>query len=184
MFCPSVFAFGWGMGKLDIDISQIKKLVELVEKHNLEELTVEEADLSITVKGRAAARPRPVVLHTTESAPVAHALQPEEHHEEADEEEEADESDEELEGDIVDIVSPLVGVFYRTPTGDSPAFVEVGDQIEVGTDIGLIEAMKVFSPIPSEIAGVVVAVPAENGKLVQQGDVLVRVRVPKETTDS
>ena len=54
---------------------------------------------------------------------------------------------------------------------------EVGDVIEVGSEVGLIEAMKVFSPIPSEVAGEVIAISSQNGKLVQQGEVLVRVRV-------
>jgi acetyl-CoA carboxylase biotin carboxyl carrier protein len=71
-------------------------------------------------------------------------------------------------------------VFYRASSPDAPALVEVGDSIEVGTEVGLIEAMKVFSPIPSEIAGVVVEIPAVNGTLVHEGDALVRVRVGEE----
>ncbi len=90
----------------------------------------------------------------------------------------------EIEGSIVDITSPLVGVFYRAPTPDSAPFVEVGDIIEVGTEVGLIEAMKVFSPIPSEVPGEVVAVPADNGKLVQQGEILVRIRGHEEQEQS
>ncbi len=73
-----------------------------------------------------------------------------------------------------------MGVFYRAPAPDAPAFVEVGDVIEVGTEVGLIEAMKVFSPIPSEVAGEVVEIPGQNGKLVREGEVLVRVRVTEE----
>ena len=87
---------------------------------------------------------------------------------------------EEPEGDIYNIVAPLVGVFYRAPAPDAPPFVEVGDIVEVGMEIGLIEAMKVFSPIPSEVAGEVVAVPASNAGLVQQGEILVRIRVAEE----
>jgi acetyl-CoA carboxylase biotin carboxyl carrier protein len=77
---------------------------------------------------------------------------------------------------VVSIKASLVGVFYRSPAPDQPPFVEVGDEIEVGTEIGLIEAMKVFSPIPSEIAGEVVSIPVQNGQLVRQGDVLMKVR--------
>ena len=163
------------LANLDIDVAEIKKLVQLVEKHCLEELTVEEGDLAVTIKGSRAPAP-PVVaredLHSVVERPTAEdgaAAAPAKEGEPA----------EEIEGNIVDIVAPLVGVFYRAPAPDAPPFVEVGDQIEVGTEIGLIEAMKVFSPIPSEVAGEVVAIPAENGKLVQQGDVLVRVRVPE-----
>ncbi|MHB9038121.1 MAG: acetyl-CoA carboxylase biotin carboxyl carrier protein [Armatimonadota bacterium] len=162
------------MEKLEIDVSQVKKLVELVESHGLEELTVESDDLSITVKGHSARQQAPVVYHT--GTPTEPSAESSEEHVEA----EIEEFKPEFEGDIVDIVAPLVGVFYRTPSPDAPVFVEVGDHIEVGSEVGLIEAMKVFSPIPSEVAGIVVDIPGANGKLVHEGDVLVRVRVSEE----
>lgn len=160
------------MRKLDIDVSEIKRLVELVEKHSLEELVVEDADLYIMIRGRA---PSPQVVETAAAdLCVAEARHPEplpttEHS-----------TPKAAAEDLYEITAPLVGVFYRSPAPDAPPFVEIGDEIEVGSEIGLIEAMKVFSPIPSEVAGVVVDIPAENGKLVQQGEVLVRVRVGKE----
>ncbi|MCL5105712.1 MAG: acetyl-CoA carboxylase, biotin carboxyl carrier protein [Armatimonadetes bacterium] len=164
------------MGRLDVDVSEVRKLVELVETHNLEELTVEDADLSITVRGRAAQPAAPAVVRSE-----PHGAAPEPALElPAEAELEEVEAPAEFEGDIVDITTSLVGVFYRAPAPDAPNFVEVGDTIEVGSEIGIIEAMKVFSPIPSEVAGEVVDIPAENGKLVQQGDVLVRVRVHEE----
>ena len=165
------------MGKLEVDISAVKKLVELVETYHLEELTVEEADLSITVKGHAAQSAAPIVMHTGVQQmhqDVVH--EPEElsiEAEEAPQEELVDLS-------VVDITSPLVGVFYRSPSPDAGPFVVPGDKIEIGTEVGLIEAMKVFSPIPSEIAGEVVEIVADNGKLVQMGDVLIKVRVTQE----
>lgn len=155
------------MGKLDIDVNEVKKLVELVETYGLEELTVQQDDLSITVKGRST----PPAAPATEPVHVAEH-EPEEQH--------PVELPEKLEGNIVDIVAPLVGVFYRAPAPDAPSFVEIGDMIEVGTEVGLIEAMKVFSPIPSEVAGEVVSITSNNGKLVHEGDVLVRVRVTEE----
>ncbi|MEN6356745.1 MAG: biotin/lipoyl-containing protein [Armatimonadota bacterium] len=161
------------MEKLEIDVSQVKKLLELVESHNLEELTVESDGLSITVKGTSSKQATPVIVQA--AGPAEMPEQVEEYVEEEHEQAEA-----EFEGNIVDITAPLVGVFYRAPSPDAPFFVEVGDSIEVGTEVGLIEAMKVFSPIPSEIAGVVVDIPIENGTLVHEGDVLVRVRVGEE----
>lgn len=163
------------MGKLEIDISQVKKLLELVESHGLEELTVEADDLAITVKGKSARVQAPVVMQTGSSYAEPSAEIAEEY---VEEEHEAPEA--EFEGNIVDITAPLVGVFYRAPSPDAPVFIEVGDSIEVGTEVGLIEAMKVFSPIPSEIAGVVVDIPVANGKLVREGETLVRVRVGEE----
>ena len=71
------------------------------------------------------------------------------------------------------VKAPIMGVYYRSPSPGEPAFVEVGDHVAVGDPIGTIEAMKVFSEVISEVAGVIVAIPAENGKLVISGDSLV-----------
>ena len=166
------------MGKLDIDVAEVKKLVELVETHGLEELTVEEGELSITVRGRASLSGARAAAHAETGNLVQEMRGAQE--EELVEEEIDLVPEEEPEGNIVDIVAPLVGVFYRSPAPDAPVFVEVGDVIEVGAEVGLIEAMKVFSPIPSEVAGEIVAIPTEGGKLVSEGDVLVRVRVDEE----
>ncbi len=165
------------MEKLEIDVSEVKKLVELVEKHHLEELTIEHEGVSITVKGKASNVGTPMVVQT---APQAQTYEVPASTEAEFEEAPTAEPTAALEGNIVDIVAPLVGVFYRSPAPDSPPSVEVGDIIGVGAEVGLIEAMKVFSPIPSEVAGEVVEIPVENGKLVREGDVLVRVRVAEE----
>lgn len=163
-------------GNLEIDVTEVKALVELVEKYHLDELTVEHGGLAITVKSKSAQAGERVIVqheaHPAGSAPPAGEQEPEELI--------AAELESAIEGNIVDIVAPLVGVFYRSPAPDAPPFVEVGDVIEVGSEVGLIEAMKVFSPIPSEIAGEVVELPAQNGKLVREGEILVRVRIAEE----
>ena len=71
------------------------------------------------------------------------------------------------------IMSPLVGVFYRAASPDSPSFVEVGDTVEVGQTIGIVEAMKVFNEITADQAGTVIAIPVKNGALVQVDQPLV-----------
>jgi acetyl-CoA carboxylase biotin carboxyl carrier protein len=71
--------------------------------------------------------------------------------------------------------SPMVGVFYQSPSPDDPPFVSVGDFVRVGQPIGLIEAMKVYSEVPSEVAGRVTEMPVESGSLVQQGQPLIFV---------
>jgi acetyl-CoA carboxylase biotin carboxyl carrier protein len=68
--------------------------------------------------------------------------------------------------------SPMVGIFYTSPTPEDPPFVSVGDIVTIGQTIGLIEAMKVFSEIPSEAAGRIVEVVAQTGTLVQQSQPL------------
>lgn len=153
----------------DVSIEQVKELVKLVEKHNLSELTVEEDGVTITVKGVEAV---PTSVVTTE-----HVVQPIIEYACAPEDATPEEIAEAPAANIVKIESPMIGVFYRAASPDTPSFVEVGDTVEIGQSIGLIEAMKVFSEIPSEVAGVVVEIPVENGKLVQQGETLVVLKV-------
>ena len=155
-----------------MDYEKIRELIALVERNGLTELAVEEDGFSVSIKAESVSAPvasagpgaqvqvQPIEMlmgPLVESEPVEHA--PAGHH--------------------VEIKSPMIGVFYRRSSPDSPAFIEVGDEIEVGQTIGLIEAMKVFSEVPSEVAGHVVSVHAENGKLIQQGDLLVVVDVSR-----
>jgi acetyl-CoA carboxylase biotin carboxyl carrier protein len=76
------------------------------------------------------------------------------------------------------ILAPLTGTFYRAEAPDVPPFAEVGAAIEEGQTVGLIEAMKVFSRVESDVAGVVLEVVARNGALVHHGDVLLWVDPP------
>jgi acetyl-CoA carboxylase biotin carboxyl carrier protein len=75
-----------------------------------------------------------------------------------------------------DIVSPMVGTFYRAGSPESPPFVEVGKEVTEETVVCIIEAMKVMNEIKAEAKGVVAEVVAESGKPVQFGQVLFRVR--------
>ena len=77
---------------------------------------------------------------------------------------------------LVPIVSPMVGVFYRANSPDNPPLVEVGDYVEVGQEVGIIEAMKVFNEITSEVEGTVVEIRAENAQLIETGGILRMIR--------
>ena len=74
---------------------------------------------------------------------------------------------------IWQICSPLTGLFYRSPSPEQRPFVEVGDLVEEGQTVCLVEAMKVFNEIPAERRGRVVEILAEKGELVEDGQVLV-----------
>ena len=163
---------------MSIDYEKLKKLVSLVEENQLTELAVEEGDLSITIRAELPAATAHVSMPVAQAstlievqaceAPVAQPLL-------------ARQAVERLAPEhLFEITSLMVGVFYRRPSPDSPPYVEVGDLIEAEQTVGLIEAMKVFSEVLSEVAGRVIAIPAENGKLVQQGGVLVVIDTSME----
>jgi acetyl-CoA carboxylase biotin carboxyl carrier protein len=75
----------------------------------------------------------------------------------------------------VSIVAPLTGVYYAAPSPTTPPFVNVGDMVYAGQVVALVEAMKVFNEISSEVSGRVIALVATNGNVVQKGEVLIRV---------
>ena len=75
-----------------------------------------------------------------------------------------------------DIVSPMVGTFYASPSPEAGSFVTVGQEITEDTVVCIVEAMKVMNEIKAEVRGVIAEVVAENGKPVQYDQVLFRVR--------
>lgn len=77
----------------------------------------------------------------------------------------------------VDVPAPLLGNFYTAPRPGDPAFVQVGDTVDAETTIGIIEVMKLMNPIRAGVNGTVVAVLAENGTAVEEGQPLLRVHV-------
>jgi biotin carboxyl carrier protein len=73
------------------------------------------------------------------------------------------------------LAAPLTGVFYRSSAPGTPPLVEVGDRVEVGAVVGLIETMKIFNEVLAERGGRIVAILAESGQLVHAGDALMTV---------
>lgn len=139
----------------------VRKLVALVVENSLEEISIVQGEQSITVKGigrveNGFVSGPSVPLHYVDasrmvSPPTSPVPSGTPHI------------------DHVIIESPMVGVFYRSPSPDDPSYVEVGDIVQIGQTIGLIEAMKVYSEVPSEVSGRIVRVAVENGALVQMG---------------
>jgi acetyl-CoA carboxylase biotin carboxyl carrier protein len=80
-----------------------------------------------------------------------------------------------MERRLVDIPSPMVGTFYRSPAPDEPPFVEVGDRVRVGQTVCIIEAMKLMNELESEVSGEIVEILIQNGQPVEYGQPLMRV---------
>jgi len=155
-----------------MDLRKIKKLIDLLQESQLTEIEIKEGEESVrltrnvaiaaaspgyaAVAPLAAATPAPPVMpmhspvdaatggRRESAAPAAPALP---------------------EGHVVK--SPMVGTFYASPSPDKPAFVSVGQTVQVGDALGIIEAMKMFNTIEADAAGTVLAVVAENGQPVE-----------------
>ena len=150
-----------------MDIRKIKKLIELVEESGISELEISEGEESVRIS-RATAPASYPVMQQAYAAPVAQA-QPAPVAAPA--AEAAAPAKAEISGHIVR--SPMVGTFYRTPSPDAKAFVEVGQKVNVGDTLCIVEAMKMMNQIEADKAGVVKAVLVESGQPVEFDEPLV-----------
>ena len=155
---------GGGSNSGDIfDVKRIRRLVELMNEHELAEIDLRQADQRIRLrKGSepivSLAPQRPAGESTSAAAPSSPSLPPPEEPK-----------------NIALIKSPMVGTFYAAPSPETPPFVKVGDHIGPQTTVCVIEAMKVFNEIPAEISGRILAVMVENGAPVEFGQPLFKV---------
>lgn len=79
---------------------------------------------------------------------------------------------------LIDVRPPIIGTFYRAPKPGAAPFIEVGSRVERDTIVGIVETMKLMNSVYAGAAGVVVEICAENGHLVEQDHVLMRLRAP------
>jgi acetyl-CoA carboxylase biotin carboxyl carrier protein len=154
-----------------MDFKQIQELIKLVNNSNIGEVTVEQKDFKITIRQKdeqitqitatALQQPLPMSLPQSQmqapsqalpSAPVPEAPKPTLAQEQA---------------NLLTIKSPMIGTFYRRPSPDKPDFVEVGDEVTPGKVVCIIEAMKLFNEIESEVKGKVVKVLVEDASPVE-----------------
>jgi acetyl-CoA carboxylase biotin carboxyl carrier protein len=142
-----------------MDIKQIQDLIRFVSKSGVNEVSIEQKDFKITIKTNEAAVQSVAPQHITVAAPVAPtvgipapAIQ---------------EPALVAASNYVTIKSPMIGTFYRSATPEKPLFVNVGDEIKTGTVVCIIEAMKLFNEIESEISGRIVKVLVENASPVE-----------------
>lgn len=151
-----------------MDIRKIKKLIELVEESGIMELEISEGEESVRInRGSPAATtvqysmPAPQVAPVAPAvaAPVAVPAAP------------AVAASDELSGHV--IRSPMVGTFYRSPSPDAKAFVEVGQTVKVGDALCIVEAMKMMNRIEADKAGVVKAILINDGEPVEFDEPLI-----------
>ena len=148
------------------DIKEIKAVIDLMKKHDLSVFEIEKDGFRLKLQ-RGSSTPQATIVApaaavvpikaapTGEPPPAAKPIES---------------------VPMKEIVSPMVGTFYRAASPDAPQFVEVGKPVTEDTVVCIIEAMKVMNEIKAETSGVIAEVLAENGKPVKFGQALFRVR--------
>ena len=151
-----------------MDLKEIQTLVKLVSNSKVDHLEIDKKDFSLKIKKNAqktevVSLGQPTVAQAPQPIPVAATPAPQAESKPASEN--TEEASAEPQG--VEVKSPMIGTFYRSPSPDKPSFVEVGDEIRVGQVICIVEAMKLFNEIESEVAGKVVKVCVDDASPVE-----------------
>ena len=149
-----------------MELDEIRALIELMKENDLSVFKMEKEGIKITLKKTGAEQilvdtsPLPAPPGPVQEAAVAPAPEP---------------ADENV-PDGKQIKSPMVGTFYRAPSPESEPYVNEGDEIAPGKVVCIIEAMKVMNEIKAEVSGVIAEICAENGKPVEFGEPLFRLK--------
>ncbi|OYY94425.1 MAG: acetyl-CoA carboxylase, biotin carboxyl carrier protein [Hydrogenophilales bacterium 28-61-23] len=144
-----------------MDLRKLKKLIDLVQDSGIAELEITEGEEKVRITSKLAGQmmySSPQMMHATAPAATSAPLAV------------VDAEPAQPEGHVVK--SPMVGTFYRTPSPNAKAFVEVGQTVKDGETLCIIEAMKLMNEIESDVAGVVKAILIENGQPVEYGQPL------------
>ena len=147
-----------------MDIRKVKKLIELLDESGIAEIEITEGEESVRISRYAQAAPAmapiaaPIVAAAAVAAPVAVAAP------------EAAPAEAEDDGAIV--TAPMVGTFYSAASPGSPPFVQVGDRVNEGDTLCIVEAMKMMNQIDAEVSGTVKSIRVQNGEPVEYGQIL------------
>ncbi len=150
-----------------MDIRKVKKLIELLDESGIAEIEIKEGEESVRISRYAAgappapaviAAPAPVVVAA--AAPVAHA-------------DAATPAAAEPEEDGYEVAAPMVGTFYASASPGAAPYVQVGDRVNEGDTLCIIEAMKMMNQIEADVSGVIKSIRVQNGEAVEYGQTLV-----------
>ncbi len=154
-----------------IDLKEVKQLIKLMKDNELTEISVQKGDDAICLKKGSE-------QNTILTAPVpSQAITPVVQNAAASE---SVSKESKLPDNIVEITSPMVGTFYRSPSPEASAYVEVGQDVEKGTVLCIVEAMKLMNEVKSEISGKIVEVLIDNAQPVEFGQAMFRINVGRQ----
>jgi acetyl-CoA carboxylase biotin carboxyl carrier protein len=151
-----------------MDFKQIQELIKMINKSNIGELTIEQKDFRVTIRQKEE-QVTHMISAPVQAAPVYSALpqstssQPGQ----SSQTEKTKPSGESEAGNLITIKSPMIGTFYRRSSPDKPNLVEVGNEVSPGKVVCIIEAMKLFNEIESEVKGKIVKVLVEDASPVE-----------------
>lgn len=145
-------------------IECIEALAEIVKKNDLGKIRISTEDLDIVIEGKKCPPPAPGMPMPMMAAPAAAP---------APAAQQSAPAAEAVSGNI--ITSPIVGTFYASPSPEKPAFVKVGDTVNAGDVVCIIESMKLMNEINSEFSGKVAEIYAKDGQPVEYGQKLMRI---------
>ncbi len=144
---------------MDWNLEQLRELLKILNETDITELTLESGDLKLQVrKSETVAVGVPTVSASPTPEPPPASPVPDSRK-------------------LVDVVSPMVGTFYRSPAPGEPPFVEVGEMVKKGQTLCIIEAMKLMNEIEAEVAGRIAEILVENAQPIEFGQVLMRIEV-------
>jgi acetyl-CoA carboxylase biotin carboxyl carrier protein len=146
-----------------MDIRKVKKLIELLDESGIAEIEITEGEESVRISRYSSQAPAPApapVMAAAPAAPVAAAPAP------------VAAAPAEAEEDGHAVTAPMVGTFYSAPSPGSADFVQLGDRVNVGDTLCIVEAMKMMNPIEAEVSGTIKSIRAQNGDPVEYGQTL------------
>ncbi|MBX2925772.1 MAG: acetyl-CoA carboxylase biotin carboxyl carrier protein [Chitinophagaceae bacterium] len=150
-----------------MDFKQIQELIKIINKSNIGEISVEDKEFKITIRQKedhitqvVSAAPTPIQTYAQPPVAPAQTAASDGGHEKS-------KAVEAKADNLITIKSPMIGTFYRKSSPDKPLFVEVGDEVTPGKVVCIIEAMKLFNEIESEVSGKIVKVLAEDASPVE-----------------
>ena len=155
---------------MQLDHEQLHRLLEALGESDIQEFRLEGADFRLEVRRNL---PGQTVVASAAAAPLVAAVAPQAAPAETTSPPPAAAS---TRSDLQDITAPMVGTFYRAPAPGEPSFIEVGNRVDVGQPVCILEAMKLMNELESEVSGEVVEILVDNGTPVEFGQVLMRVK--------
>ena len=144
-----------------MDLRKIKKLIEMLQESDLNEIEVKEGEESVRIN-------RKKEVHVSSMPQVAMNAP-------VQEQQISQPTAQEIPSDLISVKSPMVGTFYRSPAPGKPPFIEIGQKIRVGDVVCIVEAMKMMNQVKSDVEGIVKEIHIQDGQAVEFDQILISI---------